>query len=223
MTRCDGIRVELGGYVLEGLDAAARAAVEAHLDRCAGCRREHLQLRDMPDLLDLARVQVPVAPSRVRDRVIAAAARRQARQRVGWVAAVVVLVGGLVGGIVGWNLASGGDVEVAMPLEAVEPFEADGRAVFVVNRDAVTVRLELEGLESLPAPGVYEAWVSTLDRTIVSIGQLEVAADGSVVVNLPAPLPMDQLRYVWVTAEPDAADPAHAGPTVLRAVVPDVG
>lgn len=222
MTRCDDIRVELGGYVLGGLDAGATAEVAAHLDHCAACRREHEQLRGMPDLLDLARVPVPAAPPRVRDRVIAAAARRQARQRLGWVAAVVVLLAGVGGAVVGWNLASGGEVRVAMPLEAVEPFEADGRAVFAVNQDAVTVRLELEGLAALPSPGVYEAWVASADRTIVSIGQLEVAADGSVVVDLHAPLPMDQLRYVWVTAEPDAGDPAHAGPTVLRAVVPDI-
>jgi anti-sigma factor RsiW len=223
VTRCDDTRLDLGAYVLDGLDASSSVEVEAHLDRCADCREEFDDLRRMPDLLDLARVQVPVVPSRVRDRVIAAAARRQARRRLGWVAAAMIVVAGVVGGVIGWNLAPGDEVQVAMPLETVEPFDAAGRAVFAVERGVVTVRLELEGLESLPAPGVYEAWVSTPDRTVVSIGQLDVAVDGSVAVDLSSPLPMDQLRYVWVTAEPDARDPAHAGPTVLRAVVPDIG
>jgi predicted anti-sigma-YlaC factor YlaD len=51
--RCDSARLSLGAYVLEGLDAEDRAAVEVHLAECSTCRAELTELGALPGLLGL--------------------------------------------------------------------------------------------------------------------------------------------------------------------------
>lgn len=220
MTDCEHRRVDLGAYALGGLSVDETAAAEAHLAECAACRAEHAELVGAVELLAAADEAPPQVPARVRDRVVAATARRGARRR--WAAAVAgaAAVAALLGAVAGWQFAPAAPSPVAVPLQEVEPFEASGWATFAHGDDGVVVSLELDGLEPLDDPGVYEAWLSTGDDGIVSIGQLEVG-DESVAAELPASGSLDDYRYLWVTAEPDGGDPAHEGPTVVRAPVPE--
>ena len=39
-------------------------------------------------------------------------------------------------------------------------------------------------------------------------------------MELTAPGSLEDYRGLWVTAEPDRRDPAHEGPTVVRARLP---
>lgn len=217
MTGCAPHRHDLGAYVLAGLEPAEAQAVEAHLASCAACEAEHAELAGVPQLLARALDAPPPVPGRVRDRVVAAAARRRARRRWAVTAAAGALLAALVGGVVGWQLAPSPAREVAVPLEGVGPSDASGWAAFRTEGAAVVVRLELTGLEPLSAPEVYEAWLSTNDRRIVSIGH--VPADQGT-VELTAEGPIEDYRGFWITAEPDRRDPAHDGPTVLEAPVP---
>lgn len=217
MTGCAPHRHDLGAYVLAGLEPADVPALEAHLAVCAECQAEHAELAGAPRLLARALDAPPPVPGRVRDRVVADAARRRARRRWTVTAAAAALLAALVGGVVGWQLAPAPPREVAVPLEAVDPFDGSGWAAFRTEDAAVLVRLELAGLEPLTAPEVYEAWLSTTDGRIVSIGQLP-AGEGT--VELTAQGPIEDYRGFWITAEPDRRDPAHDGPTVLRAPVP---
>lgn len=219
MRDCTAVRQDLGAYVLEGLDAEEAAALEAHLEGCAGCRAEHHELAGARSLLDLARDAPPRVPHRVRDRVVAEAARRRGRRR--WAAAVAVAaaVAALVGGVVGWQLAPAPVPDVAVPLEDVEPFEASGWATFRAEDDLLVVELELDGLDPLPEPSVYEAWLATDDERIVSIGQF-VDTDDAAASEFLAHGTIENYQGFWITAEPDGRDPAHEGPTVLRAYVP---
>jgi hypothetical protein len=110
---------------------------------------------------------------------------------------------------------------VAVPLESTEPFTAAGSATFRAEADAVRVHLEVEGLEPLDPPGVYEAWLYTTDGRILSIGQL-TGEEGTFSGELTARGSLEGFRTFWITAEPDARDPAHDGDTVLRGPVPDL-
>jgi hypothetical protein len=221
MTTCDDHREALGGYVLDGLTEQEASAVRAHLDQCADCRAEADHAAQSAALLELARTPVPRVPDRVRDRVVADAARRRGRRRWAVATAAAATIAAVAGGIVGWTLAGTGAPEVAVPLEVVEPFEASGRATFSPDDGAVRVHLEVEGLEPLEAPGVYEAWLYTHDSRILSIGQID-GTDGTYVGELTATGGLDEFRTFWITAEPDARDPAHEGETVLRSPVPEL-
>src|SRR5215210_7334558 len=79
----------LGPYVMGTLEAHEEREVEDHLQGCASCRREALELRLVHErLADLARNFV-VPPEDLKERVVAGMPRREARRRIPtWVAAV---------------------------------------------------------------------------------------------------------------------------------------
>lgn len=218
---CEPFRDDLGASVLGGLDEDGQHALEQHLRSCEACRAEHQELAGLPALLELAREPAPLVPARVRDRVVAAAARRQSRRR--WVAATVAaaVLAALVGAAIGLRFAPEPAAPIAVPLDNVEPFEdAAGWATIRSEPDRLVVALDVRGLAELPDPEVYEAWLYTHDERIVSIGQLDVA-DGRASVELVAEGDLADYSGFWITAEPDRRDPAHEGETVLRAPLPD--
>lgn len=219
MSECARYQPELGAYVLGGLDTEDARAVAAHLERCEDCRAEHTDIAAAPALLELAREAPPRAPARVRDRVVAEATRRQGRRR--WLAATAAasVLAALLGGVAGWRLGPGPVPAVTVALQSADPFEASGQVTFAPAGQEVEVAVELEGLEPLARPAVYEAWVSTREGRVLSIGQFDTTA-GPHTARFTADGPLDTYRGFWITAEPDARDPAHDGPTVLRAPVP---
>lgn len=219
MSECEHDQHRLGGYILDGLDPVEMREVEAHLERCPSCRQQHTELAGMPALLELARTAPPPVPERVRDRIVADATGVQVRRRWVRLAVAASIAAAIVGGLTGWQLAPTPAPEIIVALEGEEPHEAAGTVAFTERDDSVLVRLELEDLEPLPEPGTYEAWLYTGDRRIMSIGQLGHGA-GQVTVELTADGSLEDFQTFWVTAEPDARDPAHAGETVLRAEVP---
>jgi Putative zinc-finger len=119
--RCRDFRALLGARVLGRLDAAERAALEAHLETCSACRAEAEALDPLSRLLALAdpsRIEsVPAPPPELAPRVLAAVAserragRRRRRRRLGLalagaataaaaaVIAIVALTGGEEGSI----------------------------------------------------------------------------------------------------------------------------
>jgi predicted anti-sigma-YlaC factor YlaD len=217
---CGSHREELGAFALQGLAPEDAGRVEEHLSSCPACRTELEELGSAVALLQLADEAPPPAPARLRDQVVAAAARRHTQRRWTAIAAVAATVAALLGGVVGWQIASAPHAEVAIPLQSVEPFEeASGWAMFREEPEGLVVMLELDGLEPLESPGIYEAWMFTTDERTVSIGQLERDRE-ALTVELTAAGSMDDYDGIWITAEPDGRDPAHEGPTVLRAYVP---
>lgn len=219
MTGCDRCRTELGAYVVGGLAIDEVDGVEMHLEGCSACRHERDELAETVPLLELARTPAARAPARVRDRIIAQAARRRARRRWTAAAAAASIVAALLGGMLGWVLR-GPQETLVVPLRQAEDVEAVGWATLHHVDTRLVVELAVEGLEPLPAPAVYEAWLATEDERVLSIGQLPAAEDGTITAALVADEPLDAYRSVWITAEPDRRDPAHEGPTVLSAPLP---
>lgn len=223
MTDCE-LQHALGAYVLGGLEPEEATSVTAHLRRCATCRAHHAEIATTPDLLALATDAPPRLPPRVRDRVVAGTTRHRLRRRWTAIAAAAAGVAALAGGLVGWLAASDPEPRIALPLQAEAPFDVTGWAWVQAGDDELHLELELTGLEPLDEPQTYEAWLYTPDERILSIGQLPAADDDAgvdaVTVELTAPGSLDNYRGLWVTAEPDRRDPAHEGPTVVRARLP---
>jgi hypothetical protein len=222
VTGCERFRHDLGADVLDGLQPDEADRLADHLIRCGACRAERAELAATVELLQLTEDRPPAAPPRLGARVVAEAERRRGRRR--WVPGLVAatLVGLVVGGALGWQLAAPPEPSVAVPLEAgSETTEVAGLVVFTPTDERLRVELRLDGLPALEEPGVYEAWLYGEDGRIVSIGQL-TTVDGEVAAELQARGSLADFRTFWVTAEPDRRDPAHEGPTVARASVPQL-
>jgi anti-sigma factor RsiW len=222
MTRCGHDQHDLGAHALGALDPAEAATIGGRLASCAACRSEYDQLCEAVKLLELARTPPDPVPSRVHARVIADLASHRVRRRWTALGAAAAMLAALAGVGVGWQLRATDPPPVALPLESVEPFEVVGWATFEHQRGGAVLHLDIEGLGPLTAPAVYEAWLSTTDGRIVSIGQLDDAA-GRLEIELPVAGDWADYRGLWITAEPDRRDPAHEGPTVFRTTVPQRG
>jgi anti-sigma factor RsiW len=78
----------VGAYVLEALEPEAMTTFEAHLEGCASCRAEVVELRQVVDVLPLAVEQVE-PPQTLKDRIMA-----EARVEVDRPSPLTVLPGG---------------------------------------------------------------------------------------------------------------------------------
>lgn len=223
---CAGARLELGGYVLDGLPADEASAVEAHLAVCAGCREEYEELRGLPDLLALARDIPAPPPAALRERVLSTAAearmaaRRRARRRNALRLVAALLVGAVLGGGAVWLWPSSTRSVVAVALEPGSGFETQGTMELHPTDNGVRIQLELEALAPLDGDEVYEAWFAPPDTGPLSVGTFRPDADGTAEVTLWAAGPIQRYESMWVTLEPDFTDPAHDGPTVVAARLP---
>jgi anti-sigma factor RsiW len=80
---CSHVREELGGYLLGGLDAEERDAVDAHLASCPACAAELERLALLPGLLASAEgLEIPAAPPAVEERLLDRVARERGVRRL---------------------------------------------------------------------------------------------------------------------------------------------
>lgn len=220
--------MHLGGYALGGLEPQEAGPVREHLGACRSCAAEADDLAALPGLLALLEDAPPEPPPAVRTRVLEGARRRRpARRRVvGLVAGLLVAV---VGGLAVLALP-GSDRDGAVPaeqaemttaLQAGEGSDAGGELTLTPSGSGLLVEVEATRLEPLPPRGVYEAWLRKPGREEpVSIGRFQRSQDGTAAVTFTASGGPDDYDGFWITAEPDATDPAHQGPTVLWADIP---
>lgn len=216
---CGHDRAELAMVLLGAVDEVDLDAIDVQLAGCAACAATYEELADLPALLDLITEEATVPPARLRDRVVADLARRaERRRRSPWV--VVAMVAALLAGVAIGQVSSPSPTPVVtVAVDAVDPYPAHGHVRFASEAERLVVGIELEGLEPLEGDAAYEAWLYTADHRIVSIGQLD-PVDGRVDTELRIAGQPAQFTGFWVTAEPDRREPAHQGPTVVRAPVP---
>lgn len=225
---CEEVRLHLGGYVLDGLEPGEAGPVDEHLRACESCAAEVADLAILPGLLALVEDAPPEPPAAVRTRVLDDARRRRpARRRVvGLVAALlVVIVGGVavvaLPGSVEDPERPARQAEMTTALHAGEGSDASGTLTLQPSGSGLLVELEVAGLEPLPPGGVYEAWLREPGREKpVSIGRFQRGQGGTTAVAFTASGGPDDYDGFWITAEPDATEPAHQGPTVLWADIP---
>ncbi|REE96593.1 anti-sigma factor family protein [Thermomonospora umbrina] len=122
---CEDVRISLGVYVLGAIDPVERSQVDAHLAGCPSCRDELAGMAGLPALLgrvgeaEIAESAGP--PDDLLEPLLARAAAERRRGRFGGrrlsfvaAAAVLLVVGGLFGGLVGDRLGDDGS-PVARP------------------------------------------------------------------------------------------------------------
>lgn len=225
---CEEVRVHLGGYVLDGLEPGEAGAVSDHLCSCQSCAAEVADLAVLPELLALLEDAPPEPPAAVRTRVLDEARRRRpARRRV--VALVAALLAVVVAGaaaVVRPGSVEGPErpapqTETTTALHPGEGSDASGALTLRPSGSGLLVELEVAGLDPLPPGGVYEAWLREPGREKpISIGRFQRGQGATAAVAFTASGGLDDYDGFWITAEPDATDPAHQGPTVLWADIP---
>jgi len=216
---CEQVRHHLGGYVLGGLSVAEQADTRAHLQRCRDCRDDLAQLEGLPRLLDLVAQEPAQPPSSLRDRVVAAAPRARSKRWLA-VAAAAALVIAVAAALSGGPAEAPPTGSLVLALRASEGFTANGTAAFQTTGDRLRVDIVLEGVEALERGATYEAWLAEPERGLVSLGRFRPDISGRAEVGFTAQAPLSRYSWLWVTAEPDARDPAHDGPTVVRERIP---
>lgn len=180
MTDCDALRHDLAGYVLGGLEPDEVTAVEAHLDACAACRTELDELAPLPPLLALAAPESPHAPDDLRPRVLRTAGRR--RQVPALVAAALILLAGLTGGLVATLGTGAPDADLIVALGTADTTEVSGDAELRQTDAGVRVDLALAGVQPA-SDGYYHAWLER-DGQRVSAGTFVGTTDGQVRAQL---------------------------------------
>ncbi len=193
MTSCDHVRLELGGYVLGGLEPEEEAAVREHLATCVQCAAEHASMTGLPRLLALAAPMAeagPPAPA-VEERVLdaiaaerprrAPLARRLLRPRV-LVPAAAALAAVVVAVVIAMGGGDEGSPGFEVALRPVAGQTASGRAVLASADAGIKMRLWVRGLP--PDPGiVYEVQCDAPGWT-ASAGTFRADADGRAYVEL---------------------------------------
>lgn len=199
---------ELGAYVLGALDPADRRAVEAHLNACARCRGELVDLSPLPGLLDRlssdeARRDLVTPVERTGADVLAVAAdearrlRRAVRRwRLATVAASVAVVVTAVVAAAPWE--GDGPSAVAAPLTPVTEIAAatEGTVRAIAWEWGTTVELEITGL---PARDTYVVWTVAPDGSRQRAGAWGPTASGGARVRGASPQARDRIVTVEVT------------------------
>lgn len=224
MTHDDRIRMELGGYVLGGLDHDEVAAVEAHLARCEACREELAELAPLPDLLALAATDQPRAPADLRHRVLDRPGRRGRRSAVALLVAAAAAIGVLAGAGASIVLDRPPPPDAVVALRSPGPATVAGAAELEQVDAGVVVDLELTGVR--PAEeGYYHAWLEA-DGWRASAGTFVGPPDGAVRAQLLCGGRLEdyhRLTVTWHGADGGdevvaaQADLTTDGPVALRA------
>lgn len=214
MTEHDELRILLGAYVLGGLDAADRAALETHLPTCARCRDELATFAPIPGLLrrvDPAEPRAaeprPALPSSLLDQV-RAERRRRTRRSVVQSGLAAVAAAAVVLGTVALTQGGATDHAGGSTVQAAAGSHTEGRAGYTAEPWGTAITLDLE---RLPATGHFVL------VAVGSRGERDQAASWSATEARQAHLagatsiPRTELIRVLVLAEPSGTTLATAG------------
>jgi hypothetical protein len=197
VTSCERFRPELGGYVLDGLEADERLALLAHLDECGGCRDEVEELQELPGLLALVETAPRRAPEDLRQRVLG---RSRARRIPALLAAAIAVVAAIAGAASVTWLDRPPAADTVLTLRGDAPVGMVGEASLRQVDAGVRVDLELAGVRTADQ-GYYHAWLHRGDLR-VSAGTFVGPADGELEVQLLCGGRLDDYDRLTVTWHP---------------------
>jgi anti-sigma-K factor RskA len=222
---------DLAAYLLKALTPEEQERFERHLDSCAACRAELLELRG-PALL-LARATPPYAlPRGLEGRTFAAIERQAAaprpillpptRRRYRRILAVAAVAAvGVLAFVAGTRLdRPAGPVELRTALVAQD---GDRAANVEVRKTGIgrVIHFDSDELPILPKGEYYELWFvgpgdtpATPNR--ISAGTFHPDEDGRSHVRFAAAVDPAKYPVLSVTAEPGDGNPEPTGPEVLR-------
>jgi hypothetical protein len=202
---CREMRAALGAAAIGGLEPAEEVALRAHLDGCADCRTELVELqavaRALP-LADPARVtaRADEPPLRLGDQVLGRVAQERARHNVrvrrrfasGAAAALAIAAAVAAFVVVGVRDTNPG-TRVVFPATA----GVSGRATLHARAAGTEVAFHATGLHD---GEYYWLWLTGEDGERIAAGTVH-GTGKSVDVTMNAALPLGEARRIWMTDE----------------------
>lgn len=238
---CAAIEPLLAAYALGEYDPATRSQIDAHIERCATCRRTLEAYIRVARLLPLGVAEA--APSPQLRRAVIDAVERAANERdharplrpgaasTLWRPRLAILIALL--GLLAWNLALHATLAreqanrledrqiLAMLLDSAElrqiPLSADvpgASGTLLIDYAGRAAALRVEGMPALSADRVYQLWLVRGD-TRVSGGTFRVDEQGSGTLLVLAPEPLARYQAVGITTEPLGGSPGPTSPRVI--------
>lgn len=219
MTACERWLEELGGYVLDGLDAAERAQVEEHLATCPACRREVDELAEILPLLDLAAEELPLPPERLREQALARATAQPPaptpnRTRRRAPLALAAVAGVVLGAVMTLGVVRllAGDPEPQPDLVATiqgvgsAGDDLEGEVSFRSFSSGTVIRLDLEGFDLSQDVAYYQVWLEDEDGQRISAGTLLPGSRGQVESTFTFGGSLEDFRTLELTLHEQGGD-----------------
>ena len=224
---------DLAAYVLESLEADARARVERHVADCGTCAHIVAEYRAVVGTLPAG--LAPVAPPPAAWSTIRAAARPRPRRRRWTRAAAWPALATVAASLLVWNVMLHRELTRRSPGPAPGPeVEAlsrrPGRLVIFAGtgvpgangRLFVAVdgggHLAVSGLRVLPRERTYQLWFMGIGERAVSGSVFAVDASGRAWAKVTVPGSFDAVRAIMVTEEPAPGSATPTGPHLLDAL-----
>ncbi|WP_308114588.1 zf-HC2 domain-containing protein [Rhodococcus opacus] len=206
--RCRQMHTLLGMYALGRLDDHEAVAVRAHLDGCADCRAELIELTPVASVLGQADpdrlLEPPPAPSpALPGTILATLDRERSRQRHRRIAVVaaaaVAALGLLTGGFFLRTLVP--STPPGQPVAFTAPAAGVEASARVENRAWGTgISLDVTGL---PQGSTYNVWLQRPDGSRMNAGSFIAGGDRKMSMNLAVALPMSDATMLGVSAPGD--------------------
>lgn len=246
MADCRQISTSLAAFAFDALEESERALVQAHLDGCPACRGQLALYRPLPALLDLAdggESEIASPPPLLEASVAAAVPhapqgtgpRFGKRRRTARILAAALACGIAIGaGLVALRSSSpppASELRVALAPSGLQP-HAGARALLRERPWGTEVDL-VARLAPTRGDAVYEVWFVAAHGRL-SAGTFTVPAGrAQVSVRLASAARLrgrsgptrgrsgpTRYRYLGITLQSSALDPAVPGRNVLRARLP---
>jgi hypothetical protein len=193
------VQMDLGAYVLGGLEPAEEERIRAHLAECSECAAAHAELEGLPQLLDLAVVagageEDPLPPA-IEERVLDRFARERApepRPHRRWRPRIALGIGGALAGaaaavallVAGFGFRAAPTARYGLALQPMgnTPVSATAQVGLRSVQNGTRVLLRIRDLPTQPGD-VYEVLCSNKHWT-ASAGTFRVDARGDAYVVL---------------------------------------
>ena len=238
--RCAEVQINLGAFVMGGLETEEDAEIRRHLASCSGCRDELQEIEKLNQVLEAA---PPLAdpPDYLKDKILSRVreessssnrATKELPSSKGLRFALPVVAAGALIAMIALGVFFGLQTEAPVATVQLDPIpelreelRAEGEEYWGVAElhpqpsGSQLVELKLNNLEAPGPQSFYELWFSSGEE-YVSAGAFTTSGLGETKVWLTAPSEARDYRTLLITRESVAVTPAPSKEEILRGEAP---
>jgi hypothetical protein len=226
--KCVKVRLNLGAFVLDGLEPEETAEIRHHLTLCSGCRNELKELEKISKALEAAPPSVD-PPGYLKDEVLSRARAEEpapSNEKLSSSKSLPFIIPGAAAAalvvIVALGIFFGSKVEPPVATVQLLPTDENEEYWGVAELHPQPlgnqlVELKLNNLDEPGPDSFYEMWFVSGERHI-SAGTFTTTGSGETKVWLTVPPKTRNYRTLLITEEHAAGDPSEEA--VLRGEVP---